>query len=670
MAKKEKQRNDALAAETSSAAGGETTAGARRSSSAEPAPASAPAYKQDGIRDGIEAIVIAFVLAFMFKTFEAEAFVIPTGSMAPGLMGAHHDLYCENCGYRYQVNSHEFDERRALEHAGRLRSLNENLVAARKAGDRYRVQQFEAGIREENQNYANERTVRGTCPICRFTMDLEDPKANDSRGTAFSGDRLIVSKLPYEFGEPKRFDVAVFKYPHGPKEHYIKRIVGLPNENIRLFHGDVFTKAAGSNDPFAIARKPEKRLLAMAQIVHDNDYVVRPDGEPDPLLAAGWPARWHGGAWSDAAGVASFDRSTTSWKPEDQGRSFSIDAQDATGGNDWLRYRHIVPGTEAWQFYLKEKSLHSERDLQPRPELISDFYAYDTNLDKNEVLSKNVDLNRVIGLGAHWVGDLMLECELSVQKSDAQQGAVTLELVEGSMVDAQGARVPCRFQCRIDLASGQATLSVLGIPGNDWSQAPRTAETTIQGPGDYAVRFANVDDQLLLWVDGKRIEFNQPTTYEFPTTDPLRRNNRPTEADLAPVGIQVEHASVAVKHLKLNRDVYYIATNVAKADSPLLDGYRDGNIMTDRPSEATQREFMSNPALWTAFDDLFTAEFTTGPDDFLPLGDNSPQSSDGRLWRGSSFVPRRLLIGEALFIYWPHSWFFPLPNVRDMEFVE
>src|SRR6201995_4778690 len=59
------------------------------------------------IRETVESIVIAFVLAFLFRTFEAEAFVIPTGSMAPTLMGRHKDVVCPKCGYRYQVSASE-----------------------------------------------------------------------------------------------------------------------------------------------------------------------------------------------------------------------------------------------------------------------------------------------------------------------------------------------------------------------------------------------------------------------------------------------------------------------------------------------------------------------------------------------------------------------------------
>src|SRR5690348_15306792 len=57
------------------------------------------------VRETIESVVIAFVLAFLFRTFEAEAFVIPTGSMAPTLMGQHKDIECSECKFPYRVNA-------------------------------------------------------------------------------------------------------------------------------------------------------------------------------------------------------------------------------------------------------------------------------------------------------------------------------------------------------------------------------------------------------------------------------------------------------------------------------------------------------------------------------------------------------------------------------------
>ena len=57
------------------------------------------------IRETVESIAVAFVLAFLFRTFEAEAFVIPTGSMAPTLQGRHKDVVCPQCHFRYRVSA-------------------------------------------------------------------------------------------------------------------------------------------------------------------------------------------------------------------------------------------------------------------------------------------------------------------------------------------------------------------------------------------------------------------------------------------------------------------------------------------------------------------------------------------------------------------------------------
>lgn len=80
-------------------------------------------------------------------------------------------------------------------------------------------------------------------------------------------------------------------------------------------------------------------------------------------------------------------------------------------------------------------------------------------------------------------------------------------------------------------------------------------------------------------------------------------------------------------------------------------------------------------------------EFTLGEGQYFPMGDNSPQSKDGRLWarNGSRIagakivdncVERDLLIGKAIVVYWPHGWPLgpislpvvkhPIPNVDRM----
>ena len=78
-------------------------------------------------------------------------------------------------------------------------------------------------------------------------------------------------------------------------------------------------------------------------------------------------------------------------------------------------------------------------------------------------------------------------------------------------------------------------------------------------------------------------------------------------------------------------------------------------------------------------------DFALNEDQLFVMGDNSAESSDARLWvnsdrgkPGGPYLDRRLLIGKALCVYWPHSWNqipgtpipFPLfPNIADMRLV-
>ncbi|MCD7841766.1 MAG: signal peptidase I, partial [Lachnospiraceae bacterium] len=52
--------------------------------------------------------------------------------------------------------------------------------------------------------------------------------------TLTDGDNLIVEKLSYRFGDPERFDIIVFQPYEDSSEYYIKRIIGLPGETVRI----------------------------------------------------------------------------------------------------------------------------------------------------------------------------------------------------------------------------------------------------------------------------------------------------------------------------------------------------------------------------------------------------------------------------------------------------
>lgn len=566
-----------------------------------------------GIREAVESIVIAFVLAFLFRTFEAEAFVIPTGSMAPTLMGRHRDVTCPNCKYEFQVSASD-----EVDPNGNLRP----------------------GV----------EVIAGTCPMCRFPLDMGRNNPQKETYPSYKGDRILVSKFPYQTHDPKRWDVAVFRYPGSAKINYIKRVVGLPDETVVIQYGDIYIKK--SSDPEAnIERKPPDKVLAMAQPVYDNDFVA------PAMEKKGWPERWQ------------TPPGFTPWVRSEDHKSFSTDGKGDQPA--WIAYRHFVPTYDDWRALAGDEQVK----IAPRPHLISDFSPYNTELTANGMngfhfgeespgLGPRPDPTK---LGLHWVGDLIAEFELETQSA---AGQILVKLIKGGN----------EFVCRFQLDSGQVTLAV-----------PGTAELTSNkgiGKGKHRVRLANVDAELTLWIDGRVVEFPGRATYDPDLA------KAPSKDDLAPVWIGSQGAVATVRHLRLFRDIYYIAQKAfdrqsgSRGGEELGYGIRLSDFRTDDESypykqfsAAAVEEFMTTPSAWGIHARRVKVDFTLEKGQFLMLGDNSAESKDSRLWMIDSsqyYVNRELLIGKAMFIYWPHSWNripgtpipFPMfPNFPRMKFV-
>lgn len=93
--------------------------------------------------------------------------------------------------------------------------------------------------------------------IFYFLIDSFFPRVRveniSMKPTLQPGELLLVNKLSYRLGEPHHGDVIVFHYPGNPSEDYIKRLIGLPGDNIRIENGLVYINNQPMDEPYIAA---------------------------------------------------------------------------------------------------------------------------------------------------------------------------------------------------------------------------------------------------------------------------------------------------------------------------------------------------------------------------------------------------------------------------------
>lgn len=94
--------------------------------------------------------------------------------------------------------------------------------------------------------------------------------------TIMTNDRIFGFRLAYQFQDPKRYDIVIFKYPDDPQELFIKRIIGLPGETVEIREGKVYIN--GAEEPLDDSFCPEQPLGDFGPYtVPENSYFMLGD---------------------------------------------------------------------------------------------------------------------------------------------------------------------------------------------------------------------------------------------------------------------------------------------------------------------------------------------------------------------------------------------------------
>lgn len=524
--------------------------------------------QETSIVDTLQSLIVAFVLAMTFRGFVTEGFVIPTGSMAPTLMGAHLLMHSDQTGMTWPVGM----DSPPPPQQGDPRLVDPNL------GPMY----------------------RGSGPQ-KFSPAQR------------MGDRILVLKCLYPFFEPRRFDVVVFKNPTKPvgdSANYIKRLIGLPSEQVWIADGDVFaapltdadmgvnngefsrdSARPASLDRFKICRKPEHVQRAVWQMVHHSDYVpINPDQLKEQLQGM----RYDGPPWVEATSAGG---TSMHWNIKGR-RSYTCDTAEPTA----LEWNATSREITDWTTY----NMWGMTMLPPPPMTLFP------------------------------VSDVRISAGIVAQQPGLQ---TTLELqVRGQSIE-------------FIVCEGMATIRMGKIGGGEvreeWSAVVR-----LPAPGKvFNLEFWHVDQSLAIYLDGERVVHHE---YEW---EPVKRLQQATglgtENDVnellnhAPqpprIRWRFEGSPVTLHRVRTDRDLYYRHDSLANKRQE-NDPHIYGQAFGTHPTE--------NPAI-------------LGPDQFMMCGDNSQMSLDSRLWGNAHpmiklqvddhpfTVNRKLLLGKAWVVYFP-----------------
>jgi signal peptidase I len=478
------------------------------------------------IVETVQWLLIALILALFFRAFIMEAYRIPTGSMAATLKGAHFRLYCHQCGYRFDRGFDSGDY-----------GLSENALPA------------------DDKEIPHDCR----CPGCGCDLKFDEPM------WVANGDRVLVLKCQYQFAEPKRWDVIVFKDPADPSSNVIKRLVGLPGETIEIIDGDIYIDGR-------ITRKPDKLQRELWIPVYDNDYQpVRP--QEKSFHGRSWCLPWQfdSTAWHvDANNVTRFELL------REDSELYKL-VYDGSAGNG-LRAGYAYNGA-------------TYRDIRPYcSDLKVRFFAQGRGQ-----LCAGAELSKYGRSWRGWVedGTMFIGQVVEGEVERVVERPLTEDPGAGAMIIFTNVDHLLTFQCGKDRVTCD-----LG-----------------EGPDDAGERLAEIAPTVEIFARGK----------------------------------------VRVSHLAIFRDIHYTVQHFSGGDGPAKAVEGNG--------------------------------FRLGANEYFVLGDNSPNSYDGRWWtkpgvgnNGVSYragvVPRSYLVGKAVFVYWPSGLrFFEksrpaiVPNIGQMRFI-
>jgi|ETNmetMinimDraft_15_1059895.scaffolds.fasta_scaffold03398_5 signal peptidase I len=343
-------------------------------------------------------------------------------------------------------------------------------------------------------------------------------------GDQASGDKILVSKFIYDFSDPKRGDVVVFKYPEDPYKNYIKRLIGLPGEEIKIWLGDVYVNGKIWRKDRSVQRAlwmpvmsdhllwDEVSGLAIRQLGPTErlpDEVVTPLQEDIQ--------NWQRQNYSSRSELVP-KRRLSVWQPNDDQEWAStpkgLTVKPAQGEPSMVHY---------YERRVFDRVLRATGDLMPFMRDGGDAYEYPVT-----IMRSPRDLNPV--------DDLSLRFHVT-PSSGSGEVKIVLGDSRRRIVATIAVGQPAPVKVLIERTGESESKEVPGDPFG----LPKGKSTKIA--------FQNVDDSIILEINRKRFIY-----HEYPQAVQGRIPRNRIEA-----GFGIKGTGAEFTQIRLERDIYYLA---------------------------------------------------------------------------------------------------------------
>ncbi|MCY3021447.1 MAG: signal peptidase I [Planctomycetota bacterium] len=435
--------------------------------------------------------------------------------------------------------------------------------------------------------------------------------------------------------QPQRFEVVVFQYNEewsgkAPKDiNYIKRLVGLPGDQIVVSGGDLYLRKGGKDE---IVRKWKERpemqetvwypvAKAWSPFVHErpkpNDPRIAEIQKQIETLRFPWK-----GAEAGTPGAALESRSLRLDGTAPVTLTYGFDVTNIYLKQGRWPFTHVgcplahLPGIQTQEGAVVRNPASRSESITAYvantwegvqcPNCKEIVFPIASTEPGNEPLLKlrstfddGTPAKFFYG-GDHIVGDLRLDLEINVESA----GSIALE-------------VGCSLHRALWSIGGQPP----AVAADDAAAHAVQTSAPPLAPGKHTLSLAYVDATVIALLDGKEFERRlidvQPPGRAANGIDTVAR-------------VTFEGLRGTLTRLNLWRDLYY--TCMLQAGGPARRALDEGSDIDRETGNYVSRRFRDG--------------------EYMMMGDNSPSSSDGRVW---GHVPREKFVGRASFVWWPPS---------------